>query len=306
MVALTNKGHQVAALDVVKADLQPESVHFIRCDLLDVAGLSSALNEFSPDMVFHLAARTDLNDKDDLNGYAANITGVSNLLDAISSTASVRRVIYTSSQLVCRIGYVPRNEVDYRPNTMYGESKVLTEKLVREADGGGKQWMLVRPTTVWGPGMSAHYQRFLSMIERGHYFHVGRSPRFKSYSYIGNIVHQYIRLMDAPAEAVRGKTFYLADYEPIDLVAWADAFQRALSAPRIPVIPERLARCAARFGDIIQALGAKNFPFTSFRLNNVLMEYVFDLSATREVVGDLPFSMDEGVRHTAEWFKAKR
>src|SRR5438067_6624986 len=108
------------------------------------------LTEERPEAVVHLAARTDLDQKRDLAGYAANIEGVGNLVAALRGTPSVRRAIYTSSQLVCKVGYVPMSDDDYRPNTKYGESKVWTEKIVRREDGGGVEWCLVRPTTVWG------------------------------------------------------------------------------------------------------------------------------------------------------------
>ena len=129
---------------------------------------------------------------------------------AIEVTSGVERAIFTSSQLVCRVGYVPRSDTDYAPSTLYGESKVWTERIVRETDGGGAAWCLVRPTTIWGPGMSAHYQRFLRMIAKGRYVHVGTSLS-KSYGYVGNVVHQIERLLAAPAGEIRGKTLYLAD-----------------------------------------------------------------------------------------------
>ena len=150
------------------------------------------MQEFSPDALVHLAARIDLDEKTNLAGYAANIEGVKNVIAAVRLAPSIRRSIWTSSQLVCRVGYVPRNDTDYTADTLYGQSKVRTERLVREQDGGGREWCLTRPTTVWGPGMSAHYQRFLRMIERGHYFHVGNSPLWKSYSYIENIAYQFL------------------------------------------------------------------------------------------------------------------
>ena len=178
----------------------------------------------------HLAARIDLDEKTNLAGYAANIEGVQNLVAAVRLTPSIKRAIWTSSQLVCRVGYVPRDDTDYTADTLYGQSKIRTEQIVRESDGAGREWCLVRPTTVWGPGMSAHYQRFLRMIQRGYYFHVGNSPLWKSYSYIENIAFQYVRLLEAPAELIQRKTFYLADYEPIDLLAWSDAFQRAFQS----------------------------------------------------------------------------
>jgi GlcNAc-P-P-Und epimerase len=218
-------------------------------------------------------------------------------------TPSVRRGIWTSSQLVCRVGYVPKSDTDYTADTLYGKSKVRTEQIVRSANGGEREWCLARPTTVWGPGMSAHYQRFLRMIERGHYFHVGQGPLWKSYSYIDNIAFQYWRLLAVPAEQIQCRTFYLADYTPIDLVAWCDAFQRAFGARAVPHLPITIARTLAFCGDAVNAVGVKKFPFNSFRLNNVLKQYQFDLKPTASVCGDLPFDMEQGVAATVVWLR---
>ena len=205
------------------------AVNFI-CDVLDRARLAACVNEFAPDAIVHLAARTDFDGKN-LSGYAANIEGVSNLVEAIRATPSVTRCIWTSTQLVCRVGYVPASSTDYQPDTVYGQSKVRTEEIVRASDGAGREWCLVRPTTVWGPGVNLHYQRFLKLVKLGLYFHVDSGPLYKSYGYIGNITHQYVRLLHAPAAIIQGRTLYLADYLPIDLVSWCNAFQRCLRRP---------------------------------------------------------------------------
>ena len=102
------------------------------CDILDAGRLNEAVQEFSPDALVHLAARIDLDEKTNLAGYAANIEGVQNLIAAVRLTPSIRRAIWTSSQLVCRVGYVPRNDTDYTADTLYGQSKVRTEQIVRE------------------------------------------------------------------------------------------------------------------------------------------------------------------------------
>jgi nucleoside-diphosphate-sugar epimerase len=265
--------------------------------------LIALVGEIAPDAVIHLAARTDLDEKRRLDAYAANMEGVRNLVTAIAATPSVRRCIFTSSQLVCRVGYRPHHDSDYCPTTLYGESKVRTEQIVREADGGVDEWCIVRPTTVWGPGMNQHYRRFFDLIQKGRYFHIGRRPLYKSYSYVGNIAFQYLQLLAAPKQNIARRTFYLADYRPIELAAWANAFQSALGAPRIGHMPRALARILARIGDTIYALGFHHFPFTSFRLNNILTEYCFDLSPTESVCGPLPFSLEEGVRATVEWIR---
>jgi nucleoside-diphosphate-sugar epimerase len=288
----------VVGLDKVPADLTD-----ILCDILDAGPLSEVVQSLAPDALVHLAARIDLDEKTDLSGYATNIDGVENLVEAVRRTPSIRRAIWTSSQLVCNVGYVPKSDTDYTANTLYGKSKVRTEEIVRSADGAGREWCLARPTTVWGPGMSAHYQRFLHMIERGHYFHVGHGPLWKSYSYVDNIAFQYWRLLNVETGQIHRRTFYLADYEPIDLVVWCDAFQRAFGSRPIPHLPVVLACGLALCGDAVNAVGVKRFPFNSFRLRNVLTQYQFDLKPTAAVCGPLPCDMEQGVAATVAWLR---
>ena len=293
---------------VLGADRHPPSerkhqAFFSPVDLLDARRFKEVFTAFQPEAVVHLAARTDLEEKRDLNGYASNIQGVRNLFDSIAATPSVRRCIITSSQLVCRVGYVPRRMDEYCPDTLYGESKVLTETIVRENDGGGVAWCLVRPTTVWGPHMSPHYQRMLGLIKRGRYFHCGKRKLYKSYAYVGNIAWQYLKLLEAPTAAIHRQTFYLADYEPLSLVDYADALAREMGAPRIPTVSLSVATLLAKIGDCLNLAGFKSFPFNSFRLRNILTEYVFNLDATRAVCGPLPWQWEEGVRETVRWFR---
>jgi GlcNAc-P-P-Und epimerase len=297
---LIARGHVVRGLD-----LATDGTRSVACDIRNGPRVLEELQAFRPEAVVHLAARTDLGEMRDLAGYSANVDGVRNVVAAIRAAGGVERAIFASSQLVCRVGYVPKSETDYAPSTLYGESKVWTERIVRESDGGGATWCLVRPTTIWGPGMSAHYQRFLRMIAKGRYVHVGTSPLRKSYGYVGNVVHQIERLLAAPAGEIRGKTLYLADEPPLSLRDWADALQREMGAPPIRTIPIGLARLAARAGDVVNGLGFRRFPFNSFRLGNLLTEYRFDLSETMRICGPSPVTMAEGVRELVAWFQGR-
>src|SRR5205085_4177535 len=103
--ALAHANHVVAGLD--KRDPPPESAlmsaNYV-CDILDRDALEQAVRAFAPDAVAHLAARTDLDETAGLAGYAANVEGVNHLVGAIQSAPSVRRCLWTSSQLVCRVG----------------------------------------------------------------------------------------------------------------------------------------------------------------------------------------------------------
>jgi nucleoside-diphosphate-sugar epimerase len=301
---LKRYGHEVVGLDTVMPAKPLTLDEFIACDICDKPALLSVVQRVQPDAIVHLAARTDLEETRNLQGYAANIDGVRNLVEAVSKTPAVRRVIYTSSQLVCRVGYVPKGDEDYCPNTRYGESKVLTETITRAADGGGTSWCLARPTTVWGPHMSAHYQSMLRYIVSGQYFHCGREELFKSYVYAGNIAYQYRRLLNVESSMIHRQTFYLSDYAPLSLRSYTDGLARELGAKPIPTMPLIAAKALAGVGDALNFLGFKRFPFNSFRLNNIRTEYIFDLSKTQAVCGPLPFTQEQGIRETARWFLA--
>ena len=295
--------HDVIGLDV-RAPADPPAYRFELVNVVDKRSVEALFRDSGPDAVVHLAAQTELNEAAP-DSYDANTVGVLNILEAIRACGTVRRGLFISTQLVCHVGYKPRHDDDYAPTTKYGESKVISERLVRENDGGGAEWSIVRPTTVWGPGMKDHYCRVFRMIERGRYFHVGSKPLFKSYGYVDNATHQLLKMLSVDRSQIHRRMFYLSDYEPMSLRAWADAFQRELGAPAIRTVPEPFARGAAALGDLMNMVGMKRWPFNSFRLNNVLTEYIFDLRATQDVCGPLPFTVEDGVKETARWFRTR-
>ena len=141
-------------------------------DITDRSVLVDTVRSLQPEQIVHLAARTDIS-SDSVIHYNANIEGVANLVQAILSTPTVSRVLWTSTQLISRVGRIPKHDTDFDPDTSYGESKVIGERIVRSMDGGGREWAILRPTTVWGPGMSDHYVSLLRNLEQRRYFHPG-------------------------------------------------------------------------------------------------------------------------------------
>jgi len=299
------KGDQVLNIDMLPPRNQAHSAYWTKVDLLDADALLKSVHEFQPNFVMHMAARTDLNGKS-LDDYAANTVGVTNLLGAIAGLTTLRRVIFASSRLVCRIGYAPRDEFDYCPTTPYGESKVIGERLVRHAFSRLTcPALIVRPTSIWGPWFDVPYKTFFLTIARGRYVHPGTARILKSFGFVGNTIRELEQLMAAPSDAVAGKTFYLADYPPIDVAVMANTIQRALGVAPIRTASVGVLRTAALVGDCLKALGWRNPPLTSFRLDNLLTPMVHDLEPLQAVVGALPYSMEEGVRMTVDWLRAQ-
>ncbi len=299
------QGLEVCNLDIAPPRNPEHRKYWIEVDLRERDLLIDEIRKYRPDVILHCAARTDLNERRNLDGYSANIDGICHLIDAIRAVAGIKRAIFFSSQLVCSLGYQPLNDDDYRPSTLYGRSKVIGEKIIKAASEVGAIWTIVRPTSLWGPWFDIPYRTFFSIINRGLYIHPDGVRTLKQWGFVGNTVFQIQRLLEAPEQSVHKKTFYLADYDPVELSVVADKVQVALGAREIRSVPVVLLRSMAAIGDALQVLGWQKAPLTRFRLNNILTDEVQDLEPLRQVVGPLPFSLDDGVRATAEWMKER-
>jgi CDP-glucose 4,6-dehydratase len=71
----------------------------IRGDIRDCAPLESAMTEFKPEVVFHLAAQPIVRRSyaDPLGTYSTNVMGTAHVLEAVRKTSSVRAVVCVTS-----------------------------------------------------------------------------------------------------------------------------------------------------------------------------------------------------------------
>jgi GlcNAc-P-P-Und epimerase len=296
-------GAETVNVDVAPPRNVAHKALWSHCDLRSESSLTESVRSFNPHWIIHMGARTDLEGAA-LGDYAANTLGVENVITASLHAPALERILFASSRLVCRIGYSPKSDTDYCPSTHYGESKVKGERTVRSAGNVLRvPWIIVRPTSIWGPWFDVPYKNFFLSVARGRYFHpLGREIR-KSFGFVGNTVHEVTRLMVAPADQIQGKTIYLADYPPIEVRRMADCIQARLGVRKVPDAPIGILKVVAVAGDVAKRLGWRNPPLTSFRLNNLLTPMIHDLGALEEIVGPLPYTMEAGVDMTVRWLR---
>lgn len=304
---LINNLLQKENIELLSIDVHPPKIKEHRkiwqqVDLCDKTTLCNVIHEFSPEYVIHLGARTDLRGKE-LKDYNANMVGVSNLLDALEQVPNLKRVVFTSSMYVCRPGYMPKDFEDYKPHTLYGESKVETERRIK-AKNPQYTWSIIRPTSIWGPWFGEPYDKFFRIVLNRMYFHMGKRACKKTYGYIDNTIYQIMSILKAPEEKVMRKIFYLGDYEPYDITEWANEIA-ACAGFKIPQIPYFLFVLAGWLGDFLKLLGI-TFPMTSFRLKNMTTDNVHDLSLIEDIAPHLPIGRQEGNRKTIEWIRSQK
>lgn len=294
---LLKEGNEVLSIDIQNPKLSEHQSVFKKIDLLDFENLEKWVLEFNPDYVIHLGARTDLNGKT-LEDYDANVQGVKNLLKILDRLSSLERVIFTSSMYVCRPGYTPKSYEDYQPHTVYGESKVLTEKIIKETNPE-YEWTIIRPTSIWGPYFGEPYNLFFKIVLGRKYFHMGAKACKKTYGYIDNFIYELKAILNADTQLVNKKVFYLGDYEPYDISEWADEIAKEKGI-KIPNVPYAFFKLLAYTGDFLKILKIR-FPMTSFRLNNMTTDNVYDLSDIQKIAPHLPVSRKAGTKVTVEW-----
>jgi nucleoside-diphosphate-sugar epimerase len=292
-------GDEVLNLDIAPPRQPAHAAHWQRVDLLDAPALERAVAAFAPQAVLHMAARTDLGGNSVLD-YPANTEGVSNLVRALRALPALDLAVFASSMLVCRIGYRPSAEDDYAPSTPYGESKIEGERRVRREAGEAFPWIVLRPTSIWGPWFGTPYRDFFEAVARGWYVHPRRHQIRRSYGFVLNSVYQIDRLVATRAEGLLHRTVYLADYEPIELKAWAGLIQHELKAWPVREVPLAVLQAAALVGDVLKAVNLRS-PMNSFRLNNLLTEAILDTGPMQAAIGPLPHDLRSAVAITCRW-----
>ena len=289
--------NEILSFDIAEPKIELHRNIWEKIDLRDKAYLSKSIIRFQPDYVIHLGARTDLNGTS-LKDYNANIDGVSNLLEALEGVSNLKRVIFASSMYVCEPGYMPKSFDDYAPHTLYGESKVETEKIIKSRNPK-YTWTIIRPTSIWGPWFGEPYNRFFHIVLSHMYFHMGKRACKKTYGYIDNAIYQIMSILNADKEKVNKKVFYIGDYEPYPITDWANEIA-AIEKIHIPKVPFWCFKVAGWTGDLLKKVGI-NFPMTSFRLHNMTTDNVHNLNPIKEIAPNLPVSRIEGTKITLDW-----
>jgi nucleoside-diphosphate-sugar epimerase len=301
--ALVNKlqGDGLTVMNFDSAPPQDASQRLVwrRGDIMDVSDLRDVLHDFAATHVIHLAARTDLDESGTVDDYAQNTVGVTNLLSAVQSCPSVDCLVVTSTQMVCQPGYWPRHDEDYSPNSVYGESKIITERLTRQANLSCT-WTIIRPTNIWGPRHPRHGSQFFKLLQRGWYWHPGGRSARRSWGYVGNVAYQIRRILALPPSQVHGQVLYVGD-APFELADWVHAVSIRLTGRQSKIAPRSVLYAAALLGELLQRFGMKA-PLNMLRYKAMTEDYLTPIQRTLDLVGPSPYSMEQAIEETLRWF----
>jgi nucleoside-diphosphate-sugar epimerase len=249
------------------------------------------------DTIIHLAARVHIMDDpafDPLIEFRkVNVEGTAQLARE-AAKAGVRRLVFISSIKVngeeASAPYTPDSPEN--PSDSYGISKWEAEQALRKIEAEtGLEVVVVRPTLVYGPGVKANFLNMLKIISRGIPLPFASITNKRSLIYIGNLVDALTTC--ATHSAAAGQTYLVSDGEDVSTPELISRTAKALGVPvRLFPVPVSLMRLV---GKLTNKSGTVN------RLTGSLT--VDSSKIIRELEWVPPFTMDDGLRLTAGWFK---
>ena len=238
-----------------------------------------------------------------LDEFQVNLIGTQNLLEIANGLESLEKLVFTSSQYVNSPGH-PFSELSSNllPYGFYGESKLLGEEMTRNLLQNSS-WVIIRPTTIWGPWHPVLVEGLWRQIIKGRYFHPNGDKAVKSYGYVKNTAWQIIRLLEIENYSTDRKVVYLGDGNFLQ-ADWVSAFVARLTNRRMRKVPQFTLLIASEIGELLTKLGIK-FPLYRSRYRNLVTSNPSPLEETFQLLGQSPISFENAVEETSIWLEQK-
>lgn len=251
------------------------------------------------DVVIHLAARVHVmreHAENPLEEFRkVNVAGTEHLARA-AAACGVKRLVFVSSigvngkhtTLGCSFS---ETDMPY-PHNSYSLSKWEGEQAMqRVAHETGLEVVIIRPPLVYGAGAPGNFAQMLKVLAKGIPLPLASVSNLRSLVYIGNFVDALLKCATHPVAA--GQTYLVSDGDDVSTPDLLRQLGAALGHPArlLPCHPAllRLAgRLVGKSDQIEQLLGS--LQVDSSKIN-------------RELDWRPPFSLQEGLKITAEWYR---
>jgi nucleoside-diphosphate-sugar epimerase len=246
------------------------------------------------DAIVHLAARVHVMRETAADPLAefrrANVEST-RLLAEEAAAAGVREIVLAST--VKAVG--EENSAAWTednapaPTDPYGISKLEAELVLREAtQRHGMRACALRFPVVYGPGVKANVLRLFALVDRGVPLPFGSVANRRSMLSVGNLVAAVRSVLERPSEGA--ETFFVSDGLDLSLATLIRMIGQALGRPaRLLPVPPRVLRLMLPPAARTRLLGSLSV----------------DISRLARRTGyRAPHSVEEGLRATAEWYRA--
>ena len=308
---LVRRGHLVVGMVRKGSDtdlLRKLGIELRIGDLEDQASLETVTK--GVDAVIHLAAYYTL--KGSKERYERiNVQGTQSLMEAMLKNG-VRRLIYCSSTEA--MGPTPHPPADEdspcEPNYEYGRSKLRSENLIREYQKKGIEFTIIRPSGIYGPRnlddvsywfITSYANTWASKIM------VGSGKRVLQFAHVEDVVRGFVLALERP-EVSAGRTYFITDsraysYEEIYGIL-ANIFGKDPPKWHVGVLLAKIIAAPIQAFNWLRR--KKDFVWRVDSMNTFKVDRYYSIERARKELGYQPkYSLPDGLKETADWYRAK-
>ncbi|MEM5364809.1 SDR family oxidoreductase [Paraburkholderia azotifigens] len=251
------------------------------------------------DCMVHLAARVhvmhDTAADPDVAFRATNVDGTLRLAQAAREHGVPRFVFVSSIKAVGERdnGRSLREDDPPHIEDAYGRSKRAAEDALRRlAAETGLEVVIARPPLVYGPEVRANFLRLMDAVWRGVPLPLGSAHARRSMVYVGNLADALMHCAMDPRAA--GQCFHVADGTAPTVAELVRMLARHLGKPaRLLPVPTAWLGLAGRLTG------------RSAQVERLIGSLQVDTAHIRDVLDwQPPYSTDEGLSATADWYRS--
>jgi nucleoside-diphosphate-sugar epimerase len=305
---LLDAGHEVVALDYkegIKTDeLRRWGARVVIGSVADRAVVDECTR--GAEIVHHLAAAFRELNVPDSYYWEINVQGTRNVLEA-AAREGVRKFVYCSTCGVHgNVDHPPANEdAPIAPADYYQQTKYEAEPLVQQFGARGMKTVILRPAAIYGPGDPERFGMIFRRVKTGVFPMFGSGKVFYHPLYIDNFIDVFMAVMQTGVGD--GGTYLIADKEYVQIEDLVRRVARAMGTevriPHLPIGP------VIALGHLVEKV-CKPFritpPIFPRRVDWYRQNRAFDISRAERELGYRPaVGLDEGLRRTAEWYRAE-
>lgn len=246
-----------------------EGVEYIRLDVRQPIEFDFVPT--SEDVIFNLAAVHRTPGHPDHEYFETNIRGAENVV-AFAEKHGIHKILFTSSIAPYGAAEELKEETTLpTPNTPYGISKLVAEKIHQEWQSGDKEkreLTIVRPGIVYGKGEHGNMTRLYWGQRKHYFFYTGRKDTVKACIYVKELVRFFkYRMMD---HSFVGTDIYNCTFEPAyNIEQICTTMQKATGMKRnIPLVPAGLLMTAAT---VLGPIGGKKVGIHPARVKKLMV-----------------------------------
>lgn len=211
-------------------------------------------------------------------------------------SAGVKRLVYVSTiKVMGEETTIPFSENSFtKVSDPYGISKWKAEQFLRSfAEESGLESVIVRPPLVYGPWVKANFLQLMHMVYRGYPLPLSKIENIRSLIFVGNLVDAICLCCLHPTAA--GETYIVSDGTDVSTPELVRMIALAMNKPaRLLPIPISMFKIIGNLTGRSEAVR---------RLSGSLC---VDSSKIRSMLGwTPPFTMEQGILKTVEWFKSE-